>query len=119
MEFPTAGPNQWPRPGGGNMITWDTTTRCQSSQMAVAGYFYLAAYSADRLSVIPRPVDGRATVANCQAYETVLSDSELGYVSFSSTAGTAGCNPCTADCRGRTIPVIPTTWGGIKALYSR
>jgi hypothetical protein len=69
LEFPSSGPNgAWPAAGSGNLITWDGAFRCQRTQpdgsgvVAAAGYFYCAAYSTDRLELIPRPVDGQAKV---------------------------------------------------------
>lgn len=123
LEFPTPGDHAWPRPGGGNLITWDPAN-CDYLRPSVAGYFYVAAYSDDRLRLTVRPVDGLAAVAACKARQINLLPASLGYVSFSAGAGTPGCNPCLKDdCEpgGRTfrsqVPVTPMSWGSIKALY--
>src|SRR5512140_3009705 len=65
----------WPSSGSGNLITWDLVNNCQRIQpggsesgvVAVAGYFYLTAYSPATLTITPRPVDGIAAVADCNA----------------------------------------------------
>jgi hypothetical protein len=120
LEFSSTG---WPQAGGGNLITWDATTRCQTSgnptigAVAVAGYFYAGAYSSDVMRVTPRPVDALAKVANCGSVEDNIytgSDSQtfLGAVGFG--PGTQGINPC-----GRTLPPLPvanTTWSAVKSL---
>jgi hypothetical protein len=69
-----------------------------------------------RLTV--RPVDGNAKVADCSASETLVPSGLLGYVQFSASGTTQGCNPCIVDTCDPT-PVEDTTWGSIKNLYSR
>jgi hypothetical protein len=125
----TAGPHGgWPAPLSGNTITWNVRSNCQTSPVAVAGYFYMAAYSPDVFHVIPRPADRMALVADCQAVESMpLALRSLGRVAFSSGAATPGCNPCVENCtttspRGNPIkpqevPTVPVTWGAIKMLY--
>jgi hypothetical protein len=128
LEFASTG---WPQAGGGNLITWDSVTRCQTTQtnalvgvVAVAGYFYMGAYSNDVMRVTPRPVDGFAKVANCGSVEDipyggapgeVATDGEtfLGAVGFG--PGSTGINPCG---RERPVAVAPTTWSGVKNLLS-
>lgn len=127
LDFPYAG---WPAPGSSYMVTWnsdisDPILGCQRSEpggagtgvVAVAGYFYLSAYTADLLKVTVRPVDGFAKVANCAAEEDIVEGpgvyfpkSHLGYAAFSDGAETAGYNPC-----GQAKPIENTTWGGVKA----
>jgi len=115
LEFQTTGPNQWPRPGGGNLITWNSLTVCQEGETGVAGYFYMGAYGPDTMRLTVRPVDSAAKIANCASVETPLTDADLGYAAFSVGGVTAGCNPCSTGCSG--VPVETTTWGGIKSLY--
>lgn len=109
LEFPS---DDWPAPGGGNLITWDRTTRCQRPSRsgpgvaAVAGYFYGAAYTPDTFYLIPRPVDGCAKVAACSTVEDTLQSptlfrriEPLGFAVFSAAPGAAaegGYNPCGA-----------------------
>lgn len=99
----------WPLSGTGNTITWSPTTRCQRTEpggpgtgvVAAAGYFYLAAYSADELRLVPHPLAGVAAIASCAGVETHLVGYEerhdpslLGYASFSDGGGSSGYNPC-------------------------
>lgn len=124
LEFVSTG---WPQSGGGNLITWDTASKCQRFEpggagtgvTAAAGYFYCGAYSADVMALTPRPVDGTAKVADCLSNETVIGGtgfpvnvaSHLGTVKF---GGGAGYNPC-----GAITPVQSTTWSNIKAGYTK
>lgn len=106
LEFSSGG---WPMSGSGNLITWDSTARCQRNQpggpgtgvVAVAGYFYCAAYGSDTLRITIREVDGTARVASCAAIEDVLDSiqqpstpSPLGFAVFSPGGTAAGYNPC-------------------------
>jgi hypothetical protein len=95
----------WPAAGSSNIIVWDRFSRCQTGTMAVAGYFYVAAYSPDVLSLTPHVYSRKASVANCESSVTHLSTSDLGQVRF---GGGAGCNPCVAACPDRPIPTPPT-----------
>jgi hypothetical protein len=96
LEFPGVG---WPAPGSGNLVTWDPATRCQRFEpdgpgtgvVATAGYFYLAAYTPDRLAITVRPYDGKASVSACSGEEDILYfPPHLGYAGF----GEPGFNPC-------------------------
>jgi hypothetical protein len=117
LEFITPETNAWPRPGGGNLITWDPVNTCQAGDVAVAGYFYLGAYSSDVLRVLKRPVDNSARVADCLWIEPPpLEAGDLGFAAFSAGGAEPGCNPCLIDCLNSPMPVTPTTWGGVKAL---
>ena len=107
LEFTSTG---WPAPGGGNLITWDTATKCQRTEpggagtgvVAAAGYFYMAAYGEGTLAVTPRPVDGKAKVADCASNEDLIGGvgfpinvgSHLGSAKFSAGGLTHGANPC-------------------------
>jgi hypothetical protein len=122
LEFQQPSP-VWPSSGGGNLITWDSTNRCQvfepggagTGVVADAGYFYLGAYSPDVLAITPRPVSGFAKVATCAAEEDVVapgpSPSHLGTAGF---GGQPGYNPC-----GLNTPIQPTTWSNVKSIYSK
>lgn len=113
LEFTSTG---WPQDGGGNLLTWDNTNKCQKNEVAVAGYFYCGAYSTDTFKLIARPVDSAAKVADCNSQEIVLTPAvDLGFAKFSAAGDTDGCNPCVAGCDG--VPVQPTTWSKIKGSY--
>ena len=98
-------------------MTWEPVGNCQTGA-AVAGFFYLAAYSPDVLKVIPRPADEIAQVATCDPIvEHTLTPNDLGYVAFSPGAVVPGCNPCVRNCdEAAPVPVRPTTWSAIKSL---
>lgn len=114
LEFPSAG---WPEPGTGSLMTW-TRFNCHhpdeapvpNTELAVAGYFYLAAYASGSLRVIPRPASGRLKVASCAAFEDDLTDlpGKRGQAGFGSAFGFNSCHVA--------IPTRPTTWSSIKAL---
>jgi hypothetical protein len=127
-HFASDGPHgAWPAPGSGNLMTWFADANCQTGPTTVAGYFYLAAYSPDVFRVLPRPVDGRAAVATCEAEVSVVPPSNLGRVAFSSGAVTPGCNPCVDDCTTTTpqgnpiqpleVPTVAVTWSSVKSLF--
>jgi hypothetical protein len=112
LEFSMPAP-VWYMNLGGNIVTWNNDVNCKMGPAVTpAGFFYVGVYSPDRLSLIPRPVDGRAKVADCSAAEedlTDLSPSRLGYADF----GTGqGYNPCQTI-----VPVSETTWSGVKSLF--
>jgi hypothetical protein len=101
-------------PDAGNLITWNSETVCQTGPVAVAGYFYVTAYSATDMYVTTRPADDLAKVADCSAAESdTIPTTALGWVSFSDAGTVEGCNPCLEPCGG--VPTVPTTWGSIKA----
>lgn len=125
LEFVSTG---WPAAGGGNLITWDTTTKCQrfvpsgddpqNGVTALAGYFYVGAYTPDIMRLVPRPVDGQAKVADCTANEDLIAGvgfpgpiSHLGAISFGGPGGSPSI--CGGD------PVEASTWGAIKAQIRR
>lgn len=117
QEFAQPG---WPASGTGNTITWAPATDCQDvnsepyvpgTVIAIGGVFAVEVLSPDFMSVIPRPVDGKAKVADCNAAEddiTFNTPSQLGIAGF----GLPGYNPC-----GLPTPVQNSTWGGIKKAY--
>lgn len=123
-ETPSSG---WPGPGGGNLITWNSVTRCQTEEpdvppqgaSATSGYFYLTAYSPDALRITPRPDDGFAMIRDCLLVDAVIeadgvvqNPSRLGTAAFSADGAVPGYNPCNTS-----TPVVLKTWSGIKALY--
>jgi hypothetical protein len=110
---------------GGNLVTWDAQNACQNTEpagagtgvTAVAGYFYLTAYSADKLEITTRPNDNLAKVADCSSFESVVAGagapirtkSYLGFAEFSADGSAVGHNPC-----GLAHPVVEKTWTGVK-----
>lgn len=110
----------WPASGTGILLTWNPTTHCQQVEpggtgtgvVAVAGYFYVAAYSADVLRITPRPSSGLASVSSCAGVEDIISTDRLGSAAYSEDGSLLGklvCNyglpPCmpsdscmTFDC---------------------
>jgi hypothetical protein len=93
----------WPMPGWpvetatGNLLTWNVVTDCDSSGFRVAGFFYLTAYSPDRLRIVPRPADNVAAVIDCLKNGSknedcldVIPVENLGFVDF---GGGEGYNP--------------------------
>ncbi|HEX7877782.1 MAG TPA: hypothetical protein VF720_00130 [Candidatus Eisenbacteria bacterium] len=109
QETPSTAP-AWPKPGSGNLITWNTATLCQNAGTAVAGYFYVGAYGVDLLQLTPRPSDGLARVYDCPGTAQNLTADALGSAGF----GRLGYNPCTGG--QPSLPVQPTSWSQIKTL---
>jgi hypothetical protein len=106
-ESPSPG---WYQEGGSNRIYWNAEN-CRTGEFAVAGYFYVTAYSADQMALVP--VDnGPATVTMCGGDPEPLAETSLGIVGF---GGINGCNPCVRDCMY--TPAETLTWGRIKALH--
>jgi hypothetical protein len=127
MEFTNAGPNGvWPASGGGNRITWSMEDNCQRTVInpdgvhAIAGAFYVYAYSEDYFSVTPNMnlVIPEFAVADCSAQASYFSlNADMGTVGFGSiTDGSfaGGLNPCVGWF---TIPTKSTTWGQLKTKY--
>jgi PKD repeat protein len=94
LEFPAG---SWPAPGGGNRMTWET---CQNSTIgsdgvhAVAGVFYVYAYSEDRFEITRHNLifPPELQVVDCSSGVTDLPDSALSSV-FMGTSE-QGVNPC-------------------------
>jgi len=90
--------DSWPASDTGNLLTWNQAEDCQDKTPLPIGFFYVIAYSPDRLKLIPRPVDGLARVAVCgiqtDSKERDLVDDlvpeNLGWVDF---GGGKGYNP--------------------------
>ena len=111
---PTPSP-LWPRPGSGTILTWDyDNDGCQTGDTSLMGYFYVGAYSPDTMTLIPRPIDGVAKTVTCDNEENVIDPDDLGFVAFSPSAATPGCNPCLGPCEDAT-PTQRITWSGVKA----
>jgi hypothetical protein len=105
LQFPMPTP-VWPSPGSGNLVTWDSVTRCQTGELAVVGFFYVTAYSPAVFRLTPRPVDARAKVGSCAAAEYGVYPDHLGWVSFGGAARDGdedGWNPCSEA----TLPANP------------
>jgi hypothetical protein len=124
LEFPSAGLNgEWPADGGGDRITWVSTTNCQRTVIdpdgvhAVACAFYVYAYSPDLFGVTPNwnvAQNGELVVADCSASMTPVyhgTTQECAGVIF----GGQGCNPCVYGCW--CPEVQPTTWGRVKRSF--
>lgn len=94
----------WPAPGSGSIVYWDGAEHCQRGEVAVAGYFYMAAYDPDTLRVIADPTDRLVDLFKCDPGSEFLGPEDLGYVTFSAGGGEAGCNPCKEDCSGLPPP---------------
>jgi hypothetical protein len=129
LEFSSG---NWPAAGSGNLITWEPTFNCQDvsipdpgldaegnrifnhSVIATAGVFQVTSYGRDNLIITPRPVSGRAKVADCRNAEddiTFAVPSQLGIAGF--CRGLNGYN----FCQPLDLPTQGTTWGKIKSQY--
>lgn len=106
LQFPS---DNWPAAGTGNLVTWNHVTNCQKNTVpgfesegvqAVAGAFYVYAYSLDLLQLTPRGyvLDPGPYVSDCSGNLTEIPSSRLGITSFSPEARVPGCNPCVEDC---------------------
>lgn len=108
----------WPAPGSGIQIYWAAEAQCQNPGPTVpVGYLYLSAYSPDELRLTTFPLQGTATLADCYYRETALPLAKLGRARFSPSGLLPGCRPCVDNCDDPT-PVVPTTWSGIKTVFS-
>lgn len=112
----------WPSSGSGVRVEWDPDTRCQRLEpggpgtgvMALAGHFYLSAYTPDTLSIMASPGSGQARVGDCSgAIQRVDGHLpvRLGQAVFSPGGAVEGYNPCLVG-----TPVQPTTWSRVKRL---
>ncbi|HEX7880460.1 MAG TPA: FlgD immunoglobulin-like domain containing protein, partial [Candidatus Eisenbacteria bacterium] len=112
-DFQFADP-AWPAPGTGNLIAWDPDSRCQRTQSAIAGFFYVGAYTPDALSITAHPATGVATLVDCHFQHRPVHPQRLGWAPFSPGVDESGCNPC------RSIRCAPPTSGvpGVQALSS-
>jgi hypothetical protein len=100
-ETPDAG---WPAPGTGNVLTFNSATNCQTAgntiidAVAVLGYFYTGAYTADLFRMTPHPGSGVGTVLNCaDVADTVKASTDPSCTRFGALgfgSGMWGINPC-------------------------
>jgi len=128
LPFVDDGPfGGWPKPQSGLSITWANDS-CQNTVIggtvhAVIGAFYLYAYSEDVFRITPNAAyssqNPELRVSDCQGGDTDLLavyPSELwatltGRVHFGGD-GSQGFSPCA------TTPVVPTSWGRMKARFT-
>jgi len=120
LGFPT---DNWPEAGTGSRITWDPEGSCQREVpgdpdfglTAMGGFFYVIAYSQDRLEIIEN-IDllsgPELKIATCEAREIDIDPvAQAGALGFSSDQSEEGVLPCLPH------PKEETTWGTIKTLY--
>lgn len=111
--------NAWPQPHSGNLLTWNPDQHCQTGNITVIGYFYMAAYSPDVFRIVPRTVTQIAGIIDCAInQEVIFTASDMGFVTFSVGGNSGGCNPCANDCVAVTA-TQPTSWSNIKAALGR
>lgn len=117
----------WPMPGWpteaftGNLLTWNVINDCDTSGVRVAGFFYVTAYSPDRLRIIPRPADAKAAVVDClkQGKQDkdaldIIPDAHLGYIDFGGGDGYNPWDPKQNILRLRTPGAIRTREGSTE-----
>jgi hypothetical protein len=109
--------SEWPYPGSGIRITWNTPIHCQKGLItghetegihAIAGAFYLYAYGADLLYLTPNmrgPAAPELAVVGCDGTVDNLPYDRDGAVRFSSAGNELGYNPCTGA--GSSPPDLP------------
>jgi hypothetical protein len=106
LEWPM---DDWPASDTGNLLTWNQAEDCQDKAPIPVGYFYLTAYTPDRLKIIPRPVDGLARIAVCGITTTTQTEKDLvdnateanmGWVDF---GGGKGYNPWDPEQNMKTL----------------
>jgi hypothetical protein len=113
LEF-TSG--NWPESGSGSRLYW-VSTNCQTTVVqpdgvhAVAGVFYVYAYSADSFQVTKRQQANppRLTVANCANIEEDIVVSP-GRVDFSAGAVSPGYNPCVPATAPAAALALTSEW---------
>jgi hypothetical protein len=119
---PTIASGNWPNSGSGAVIplgacSWQEPGGPGTGVVAAIGYFYCTAYSPAALRVVPRQVDGLATVTDCGNQVRVVeggtvthTPSYLGIAGFGN--GETGYSPCNAPCSSATAPPeFVQTWG--------
>ena len=113
-------PDAWPASGAGIRLTWDPTIDCRTQTVggagvqAVAGAFYVFAYSPDFFQVTPSrhsPTPGILQVGDCTGEQSTLSMAHCSFVKFSPTD--QGCNPCLHQAG----PVETSSWSRLKTIY--
>ena len=115
--------DNWPASGTGNTIVWGKDN-CEPGPIAVAGYFYVGAYSPSTMSIVGWPATGLVKTADCLGAEAVfddtLSTAQVGWVSLGGAVkgqDSDGCNPAVEICNDEGVAVQPTTWGRLKTLF--
>jgi len=120
LEFPT---DNWPNSGTGTRITWltcqlDAPDGFEGGVTAVAGYFYITAYSPDQLEVTPNnqlTSGPELRVLHCggggTGAEVSIPEDQTGSLGFSDDESEKGELPCIKIIREE------STWGAIKSLY--
>lgn len=104
------GEADWYVSGAGNQIRWED---CPKSDVAVAGYFYMTAYTPGKIGIVPPPGEGPATLTSCGGQPVEIPIGHLGFAGFGDQQG---CNPCRDECDY--VAVQPTTWGSLKARFA-
>jgi hypothetical protein len=121
----------FPQPGGGLRVTWNTSNGCPAvTQQVIGGYgahavvgsFYIYALSDDVLRLTPNNnLQGgvpEVAIANCTGETTDLiahwgpfyGNYLMGRIGFGNQAG---WQPCEF------FPVAATTWGKVKSMYKK
>ena len=117
LSFPEPG---WPASGTGTITTWNAGGNCQSEPsepfvpntvMAIAEAFLVTAVAPGQMYVTPRPITGRAKVADCLFAEDDLTDAIPSHLAVAGFC-TWGYNACWPG-----DPVEPVTWGRLKRAY--
>ena len=126
-EITTTNPS-WPISGSGNRITWDAPGNCQGETipgseeegaLAVAGAFYVYAYDTSEMTTWSHPESLFYAVTDCAGVQDVYPNLMANRLTFSPQLPDPGCNPCVVEPCGWIDPVDPTTWGGLKSLFSK
>ena len=115
---------EWPAPQSAGRVEWNgcETTRIGGTVQAVVGCFYLYAYSEDVFRITPNnnvQSGPELVVAGCDNVPTNLLsiyppdyyENLAGRVHLGGD-GTQGFNPCA------TTPVLPASWGRLKARFT-
>ncbi len=117
------GQGPWPASGGTNRITWDPAANCQKTEIAgegvhaVAGAFYVYAYSSDALLISGADSGLSFEITDCGGTTTVVGRS-VPQVNFTPYGSDFGLNPCDYYHYVPQCPVspesvrFPTIWAG-------
>lgn len=120
----------WPAPGAGINLIWNS---CHVEEphgtghgvAVVAGYFYLSAYSPDRLELTNAESQHGLPITDCNQVQTSGFDSappRRGHAVFSPAGDQSGWNPCTptplttGSCHVDGPRLIPP--GSVGAVYT-
>jgi hypothetical protein len=126
---PGSGGEVWPEAGSGIILMWEPTLNCQRTVIgsdgvhAVAGCFYVYAYSGDVLRVIPdytHPPGPQVKVWDCSGVTTDLlyvpGWVNTSRIAFGPDYLDQGCNPCLVIC-AEPVAVKNTSWGRLKTRF--